>query len=235
MGDSVPVGNAPKKNVRASRFSVQGQKQEGRRDPNWKFIAKDTGGIMKADYWRRGVATVLAAGLLAVGAVAQDGAEGEVNITDTTPAETSESAPQAEEAEAKPIKPQIVDRDPFVNQLLTGNVISGDIATRAPVRNIKPRPEAKPAAAAGSVASADPITNPEDTEEVEIPAPEVSVTGIVSSGSGNQAIIKTNVGMKVINVGQKLGDYKVSAIGENYVVFSYGGEKTFKVPIDAEF
>jgi hypothetical protein len=216
---------------------AEAEKHEGRQDPNWKFIAKDTGGIMKADYWRRGVATILAAGLLAVGAVAQDGAEGEVNITDTTPTETSESEqPEAAADSSKPIKPQIVERDPFVNQLLTGNVIPGDSApSRAPVRTIEKRPT-KAADSGSTVASAAPVGEEDGEEEVEIPAPEVSVTGIVTSGSGgNQAIIKTNVGMKVINVGQKLGDYKVSTIGEDYVVFSYGGEKTFKVPIDAEF
>lgn len=188
---------------------------------------------MKAEYWRQGVATILAAGLLAVGAVAQDGAEGEVNITDSAPTEAAQPETAAE-APAKPIKPQIVDRDPFVNQLLTGNVIPTSTGSRAPTRNIKP--VSKVADSGKTVAAAAPPAAGEEAEpEVEIPAPEVTVTGIVSSGSGNQAIIKTNVGMKVINVGQKLGDYKVSSIGSNYVVFSYGGEKTFKVPLDSEF
>lgn len=185
---------------------------------------------MKAEYWRRGVATVLAAGLLAVGAVAQDGAEGEVNIKDSAPAETSESEPEAVK-EDKPIKPQIVDRDPFVNQLLTGNVVAGSAPSRA--RNIKPAP--KPATSGSTVAAAKPDETVLTEPEVEVPAPDVSVTGVVTSGSGNQAIIKTNVGMKVISVGQKLGDYRVASIGSNYVVFAYGTGKTFKVPINSEF
>ena len=188
---------------------------------------------MKADYWRRGVATVLAAGLLAVGAVAQDGAEGEVNITDSAPTETAQPE-AASAAPAKPIKPQIVERDPFVNQLLTGNVVATSTGSRAPVRNIQPVSKS-PTSGTTVAAAAPPAAGEEVAEEVEIPAPEVSVTGIVSSGSGNQAIIRTNVGMKVVNVGQKLGDYRVASIGDTYVVFSYGGEKTFKVPLDSEF
>ena len=188
---------------------------------------------MKADYWRQGVATILTAGILAVGAVAQEGAEGEVNITESTPTATSEAQPAA--APAKPIKPQIVDRDPFVNLLLTGNVISSSVSSRAPARSIKPRtpaPAVKSAQSGSTVAAAAPA---EEEPEVEIPAPEVSVTGIVSSGSGNQAIISTSVGMKVISVGQKLGDYRVAAINPTSVVFSYGGQKTFKVPLESEF
>lgn len=188
---------------------------------------------MKADYWRQGVAAILAAGLLAVGAVAQEGAEGEVNITEGTPTETAQPA-EAEPAPSKPIKPQIVDRDPFVNQLLTGNVTSTSTGTRSVTRNIKP--VVKNAQSGSTVASAaGAAAGDEAAEEVEIPAPEVSVTGIVSSGSGKQAIIKTNVGMRVINVGQKLGDYRVAAIGTDHVVFNYGGEKNFKVPLDSEF
>lgn len=189
---------------------------------------------MKADYWRQGVATILAAGLLAVGAVAQEGAEGEVNITDSAPTETAQPE-TASEAPAKPIKPQIVERDPFVNQLLTGNVIPTSTGSRPQTRNIKPVTKSADRGATVAAAAPPAAAGEEVAEEVEIPAPEVTVTGIVSSGSGNQAIIKTNVGMKVINVGQKLGDYKVSSIGDTYVVFSYGGEKTFKVPLDSEF
>ncbi|MFA5508944.1 MAG: hypothetical protein WC314_28065 [Vulcanimicrobiota bacterium] len=190
---------------------------------------------MKADYWRQGVAAILAAGLLAVGAVAQEGAEGEVNITEGAPTETAQPAEAEPAAQPKPIKPQIVDRDPFVNQLLTGNVTSTSTGTRSVTRNIKP--VAKNAQSGSTVASAagTAAAGEEAAEEVEIPAPEVSVTGIVSSGTGKQAIIKTNVGMRVINVGQKLGDYRVAAIGTDHVVFNYGGEKNFKVPLDSEF
>lgn len=184
---------------------------------------------MKADYWRRGVATIMTAGLLAVGAAAQDGAEGEVNITEAAPTATSEAAP--EKPAAKPIKPQITERDPFVNQLTTGTVIGGSAPSRAA--------RVKPAAAASSGDSGKAVASSgktiENQEVEEIPAPEVKVTGIVMSGSGNQAIISTDVGTRMISTGQKLGDYKVSSISNKKVVFSYGGDKFFDVPLEPEF
>lgn len=183
---------------------------------------------MKADYWRQGVATILTAGLLAVGAAAQDGAEGEVNITDKAPTETSETA-SVKPAE-KPVKPQIVDRDPFVNQLTTGTVFSSTTGTRSGAR-------VRPKAGSSAVAAADDELSDEDLEEEEeeIPAPEVSVKGIVSSGSGRQAIISTSVGTRMITTGQKLGDYRVSSITAGAVTFTYGGTQSFKIPLDSEF
>ena len=74
-----------------------------------------------------------------------------------------------------------------------------------------------------------------EEDEVDIPAPEVTISGIVRSGSGNQAIISTANGTRVITTGQKLGDYRVAAIGDKSVSFSYGGGKIFKVPMDSEF
>lgn len=181
---------------------------------------------MKADYWRQGVATILAAGLLAIGASAQEGAEGEVNITEkaptaASPAETAKPAP-------KPVKPQIVDRDPFVNQLMTGSVGTSTVGTRT--RRVSAATSdggSAPAPAAGEMTDGE--------EVVEIPAPEVNINGIVSSGSGRQAIISTSSGTQMITAGMKLGDYKVSSIGKNYVTFTYGGEKSFKVEMDNEF
>lgn len=195
---------------------------------------------MKADYWRKGVATVLTAGLLATGALAQEGAEGEVNIQDSAPAATSTATET--KPEARPIKPQIVDRDPFVNQLLTGNISTSTAGSRPAARNIRARPAAAASnsiKAAGTTASAAPGAAAgavgEEAPEPEIPAPEVTVNGIVSSGSGRQAIISTGVGTRMISQGMKLGDYRVSTIGPNYVTFNYGGKKDFKVMIDSEF
>jgi hypothetical protein len=187
----------------------------------------NTGGIMKADYWRQGVATILTAGILAVGAAAQDGAEGEVNIQDKAPAAATET--EAPEAAPKPIKPQIVERDPFVNQLLTGNVGTSTSGTRGP------RVRASSAGNASDGAAVASNAPEEEVEEVEIPAPEVTVNGIVQSSTGPQAIISTSVGTRMISPGQKLGDYRVSAIGAKSVTFTYGGEKHFKVEMDSEF
>lgn len=194
---------------------------------------------MKADYWRKGVATVLTAGLLATGAVAQDGAEGEVNIQDSAPATTSTAAET--KPAARPIKPQIVERDPFVNQLLTGNISTSTSGTRSPTRNVRTsKPASNTIKPAGTTASAAPGAAPgavgDEAPEPEIPAPEVTVNGIVSSGSGRQAIISTGNNItRVISPGMKLGDYRVSTIGPNYVTFNYGGKKDFKVVIENQF
>lgn len=186
---------------------------------------------MKSSYWRQGVAAILTAGLLALGASAQDGAEGEVNIEAETPTETSQ--PEAKPAEeAKPIKPQIVDRDPFVNQLMTGNVISTVASSRGP--RIRPSSAGTSAVAAASDDLMDDELLDEEVEE-EIPAPDVSVNGIAYSASGSSAIISTGAGTRMITQGQKLGDYRVSAIGPKSVTFTYGGTKSFKVELDSEF
>ena len=190
---------------------------------------------MKADYWRQGVATILTAGLLTVGAFAQDGAEGEVNIQDEAPAavvEVEEEAPTV-----KPAKPQIVDRDPFVNQLMTGRVISRVAPTRA--------------RGGGDDDTSEETFDDNDggdlddgggeefveevVEEVVIPEPDVTVNGIVSSGSGRQAIITTPTQTLLVSHGQKLGDYYVSGIGSDYVTLNYGGQKSFTVNLASEF
>lgn len=183
---------------------------------------------MKAEHWRLGVATIMTAGLLAVGASAQNSAEGEVNIKDKTPAAASET--EAAKPAAKPVKPQIVDRDPFVNQVITGTV-------RTTTATVRPRPKAGTAAvsAAKGATASGAVNKAEEVEEIEIPAPEVTVNGIVSSGSGRQAIISTSNGTRMITTGMKLGDYRVATIGPNYVTFSYNGEKNFKVPLENEF
>lgn len=182
---------------------------------------------MKAEHWRLGVATIMTAGLLAAGASAQNSAEGEVNIKDKTPAAASES--EAAKPAGKPVKPQIVDRDPFVNQVITGTVRSTTAAVR-------PKPKSGTAAvAAAKGATGGAAGKVEEVEEIEIPAPEVTVNGIVSSGSGRQAIISTSNGTRMITTGMKLGDYRVATIGPNYVTFSYNGEKNFKVQLENEF
>lgn len=185
---------------------------------------------MHTRHWRRGIATVLATGLLALGASAQNGAEGDVTIKEDTNVPKVQTTTAAQ---AKPVKPTIVDRDPFVNQITQSGIVSPTTpkirpAVRPAAAN-NPEPQARP--------GADPVAAnpPEEVPVVEIPAPEVTVNGIVLSSSGSQAIISTSVGTKLITAGQKLGDYRVSSIGQNYVAFSYGGTKTFKVPLASEF
>lgn len=188
---------------------------------------------MRADYWRIGVATIMTAGFLAAGASAQNSAEGEVNIKDKAPAAASEG--EQVKKEAKPVKPQIVDRDPFVNQIYTGTGRSTAVVRRNPGQKSGTQVIGTAASTVKNAQAANGGKGEEAAEEVEIPAPEVTVNGIVSSGSGRQAIISTNAGTRMITTGMKLGDYRVASIGNNYVTFSYNGEKDFKVQLENEF
>jgi hypothetical protein len=186
---------------------------------------------MQTHHWRIGIATILATGFLAMGATAQDGASGDVTITDGAPAVTTTTDSTAP-ADPKPVKPAIHDRDPFVNQLHSNRFPDQDRPQVRPnPRPINPdsntqKPAARP--------DADPVATDTEVPE-EIPAPEVTVSGIISSPNGSQAIISTSNGTRMIAAGEKLGDYRVSSIGEDYVAFRYGETKVFKVPMASEF
>lgn len=187
---------------------------------------------MHTSNWRTGIAVFLATGLLAAGASAQEGATGDVDIKEKSPAVTQPA--DTTSSETRMVKPTIVDRDPFINQMTSNRILTPD-RTNSPIRPIKKispgnnnaEPQARP--------GADPVDETVAVQEPEIPAPEVTVTGIVSSGSGSQAIISTSAGTRMVSSGQKLGDYRVSSIGPNYVSFSYGETKVFKVPLASEF
>ena len=187
---------------------------------------------MHTSYWRMGLAAVLATGLLATGASAQEGASGDVNIKEKSPAVTQSGSTANNDTVM--VKPTIVERDPFINQM-TNNRFSTPTRPNLPPRSVKTispgNNDKEPLARPG----ADPIDDTVAVEQPVIPAPEVTVTGIVSSGSGSQAIISTSNGTRMVTSGQKLGDYRVSSIGPNYVSFSYGQTKVFKVPLASEF
>ncbi len=182
---------------------------------------------------QRQLAVLLAAGLLSTAAFAQEGeATGEVNIEGETPAVSSPAPAEAAPSIGLPMKPQIVSRDPFVNTILSGEVY----ASYAPARTSRP-------AAAPSIAAAPQVTVPpaargpqieEEIEEEIIPAPEVTVTGIVSSGSGRYAIVNSGASSYLVTVGQKLADYRISAISTDSVTFSYSG-KSFEIEMEDEF
>ena len=187
---------------------------------------------MHTSNWRMGLAAVLATSLLAAGASAQEGASGDVDIKEKSPAVTQSG--ETATSESKMVKPTIVDRDPFINQMTSNRILTPDRPNSLvrPIKKISPgnndtEPKARP--------GADPIDDTVAVVEPEIPAPDVTVTGIVSSGSGSQAIISTSAGTRMVSSGQKLGDYRVSSIGPNYVSFSYGQTKVFKVPLASEF
>ncbi len=194
---------------------------------------------MKNEFWRRGIAAILTAGLLAIGAAAQEGeATGEVKIEgDVPPAATAT-------AEVKPAvkvaKPMITNRDPFVNQLLTGEVTSGftprvrsrERTAAAPAeRSVRPAASARSITPGANVAAVAPEPIP---EPVIIPAPDVTISGIVKAGGTRQAIVNAGSSSYIVSEGQKLADYRVSSITDTAVTFTYMG-KSFKIPIDSQF
>jgi hypothetical protein len=188
---------------------------------------------MRTDFWRQGAAAILAAGLLASAVVAQEGASGEVKIEGEKPPAAAGEAPKPI---IKPAKPVITDRDPFVNQATAGAVNSGTVS------RVRPRPTgatntvrpATPAsnAARGNAPAVKGQAAQEEVEEVIVPAPEVTITGIVRSGGGHIAIVNSGSQSYMVTPGQKLGDYRVSAITDTAVTFTHTG-KAFKVPIES--
>ncbi len=182
-------------------------------------------------FWRQRAAAILAAGLLTVAAVAQEGASGEVKIEGEKP--PAATATEAAKPAAKPVKPTITNRDPFVNQVNAGTVSSGSTSRIRPAQSagatVKPAAAAARGKSAGAVAAA-AAAEP----EVIVPAPEVTITGIVKSRGGHQAIINSGSNSHIVSAGQKIGDYRVAAITDTAVTFTNSG-KSFKVPIESQF
>ena len=67
-----------------------------------------------------------------------------------------------------------------------------------------------------------------------VPAPSVAVQGVILSTSGNQAIVTSPTRTYMIRPGDKLGDYKVSAIEAHKVIFSFK-DKNFAIALQNEF
>lgn len=122
-----------------------------------------------------------------------------------------------------PSKPQIVERDPFVNQMSNEIVVPPSIV----------RPVVLPTAAS---LSENPVieNDVEPIEPVAVSAPDVSVTGIVAVNGERQAILKAGSESRIVRVGQKLADYRVSRIDSHGVILSMGSHN-FEVPLDSEF
>ncbi len=184
---------------------------------------------MKKEFWRNSTVAILAAGLLAVAAVAQTGeASGKVKIEgEKTPAAKAQVKPAG-----KPAKPTIQDRDPFVNQVSGGVVNSSAVVRR---RSSSTGASVRPATPASRTARAKAV-GPEasPTPEVVVPAPEVTITGIVKSRGAHQAIVNSGTSSYIVVPGQKLGDYRVAAITDTAVTFTHSG-KSFKIPIESDF
>ena len=184
---------------------------------------------MRKEFWRNSTVAILAAGLLAVAAVAQTGeASGNVKIE-------SGKAPaaQAQVKAAKPAKPIISDRDPFVNQVSGGYTTSSSVSSRRSSSGSSVRP-ANAASRTASAKAAANAPSAQATPEVEVPAPEVTITGIVKSRGTHQAIVNSGASSYIVVSGQKLGDYRVASITDTAVTFTLSG-KNFKVPMESEF
>lgn len=193
---------------------------------------------MRTDFWRQGAAALAAACLLTIAAVAQEGeASGEVNIEGDKPPAAA-AAGEEKKPSGKPVKPTITERDPFVNQVSAGVVTPGAVTSRRTVASssgatVKPAAAAASRSATGATKGTKGAAAPaEEPVEVVVPAPEVTITGIVKSGGGHIAIVNSGNTSYMVVPGQKLGDYRVSAITDTAVTFTHTG-KNFKVPIES--
>ena len=190
---------------------------------------------MRTDFWRQGAAALAAAGLLTIAAVAQQGeASGEVKIEGDKPAAAAAAGEKAKPA-GMPIKPTITDRDPFVNQVTGGVVTSGAVPSRSRTARNTGGATVRPAASRSATGASKGVKGAAEepkVEEVIVPAPEVTVTGIVKSGGGHIAIVNSGTMSYMVSPGQKLGDYRVSSITDTAVTFTHTG-KNFKVPIES--
>ncbi len=74
----------------------------------------------------------------------------------------------------------------------------------------------------------------EKAPEVVVPPPAVTIHGIITSGSGNRAILASPNQTYIVRAGDKLGDYRVASVQAKMVVFSYK-DKTFKIKLEDEF
>lgn len=116
-----------------------------------------------------------------------------------------------------------VKRDPFLNNQDSVPVVK-TVPARQGREGLQPftSPTRKPTPGVA------PSNQPEIV--VVVPAPQVTVDGIVASSGQRQAIITTSKGSRIVTVGQRLADYRVKAIDSKSVTFEAQG-KSFKIPL----
>lgn len=118
-----------------------------------------------------------------------------------------------------------VKRDPFINNQAAPPAIRQTTrpSDRGPQPFTNPKQQTIPA------------VKPADQPKIVlvVPAPDVTVSGIVASSGQRQAIINTSNGSRIVTVGQRLADYRVKAIGSDSVTFEAQG-KSFKIPLGQE-
>lgn len=182
-------------------------------------------------------------------AYAQEGGEAseEITISEDEPGaatetKTEDAAKKAEEAALLKVRPKMTERDPFRNPIASGEVHGTTVRrTPRPASTGRQEPTVKPAegAAASTEGSAAAPAGPDapaygDEEEPEVSPPAVTVTGIISSGSGRRAILTSPDQSYIVSVGDKLAEYRVTAISERAVSFSLS-DRTFKLEMEDEF
>ena len=140
---------------------------------------------------RRGIVAMVAAGLLFSIAGAQD----------------------------QPQKPQLVERDPFVNTNY----------------QLTPSPQRPTSMKQQSQDSTSPVVQEQKpAEPTELAAPDVKVTGIVASQGQRQAILQSGTVTRVVTVGEQLSDFRVHQISEKGIVLRHSGHD-FEISLESEF
>lgn len=137
----------------------------------------------------------------------------------------TEAKPAATPKEANPlaIPAKKTNRDPFVKGEAAPVKLSNQANTGA-VKVAAASPKDKGKAGPAKAAVPAPV----------IPPPQVVVHGIVVSGSGNQAILKSPNNTYIVHAGDKLGDYRVASVDTKQVVFTFK-DKSFKMKLEEEF
>lgn len=119
-------------------------------------------------------------------------------------------------------QPKVINhRDPFVKGQAMPDTTK--TLTSKTTTTIVPKNSGKPAKGAA----------PKPPEEV-VPPPQVTIHGIITSGSGNRAILASPNQTYIVRAGDKLGDYRVESVQAKQVVFRYK-DKTFKIKLEDEF
>ncbi len=62
----------------------------------------------------------------------------------------------------------------------------------------------------------------------------MTITGIVESATGRQAIVNAGDVSQIVSVGQRLADYQVTAISAKSVTFQYANS-SFEIDLASEF
>jgi hypothetical protein len=152
---------------------------------------------------------------------------GEVQVTEEEMAqqpETPEATPTPERR-APEVRAVGRVRDPFINPL------------QASVVPVEPQASA-PAMAAGGASAAGPTSAGsfaalKKPKAPVMPTPDVTVTGLVRSGSGYRAILTGPDGSLIVATGQKVGPFQIGSISPKGVVLTWKGQKV-TLPLERE-